>query len=364
MFDILLQNHDEFHESFRKNLKESDVFQEYVQDYIKEKDLSILPETEKLTNIHSKIFKYNGDEYFTTFGNNLGFIIAKNTTQDHSGTNKLYAHISNQSGRSRLNCNALDFEGNVQPFNFVPIGLGSIEKLLQDDEQITHEISFGSWQLSEQKSGEGKVLNFFPICLDESKPFIKINFVKKAEESTISINFNSGILKDENFNISINIVDNEMSEGKLNDDKIIIFVDTKNFVNEIKLLTEKNHMQAMQMLLDDSISDWLFQSLESCKFIKNLDYETIAIFVNPPPALRAEFMENLSKKLFKLPNKKPQDFSLKPHLSIEELTEIENGSDGESRQRSNPNYPATIISKSADKKYLEEWISPSKKLSK
>ena len=31
MFDILLQNHDEFRESFRKNLKESDVFQEYVQ---------------------------------------------------------------------------------------------------------------------------------------------------------------------------------------------------------------------------------------------------------------------------------------------------------------------------------------------
>jgi hypothetical protein len=82
-------------------------------------------------------------------------------------------------------------------------------------------------------------------------------------------------------------------------------------------------------LIDSCISDWLSQSIDKSKLYEDLEGKTAGII--------------LRGKITQLPA--VPDAILKPHPTIAELSLIEEVSEGESRERSNPGCPAMTVSK-------------------
>jgi hypothetical protein len=339
MFNFLLKNYPQFLADLQKTFKEGDVFQELIGDYIEEKQLKILPITDEATSTYSTFFKYDDGEYFTTFSNNLNFILAKNIKSTEHGNNKAYAYILNVAGKSKMNCFITDFEKNKHPLNFIPSGIGSIEHFFNDDEDIIiHEITFGTWKLSPKaESDHDKVLNIFPIVLDKNQPSMKISSVKNYKGTSFKIKFESGLGKEDNFDIDI-FIDNQ-------DIKMIIDVQKPSV--EMEQFLKSDGQNSVSELIDGCISDWLSQSIDKSKLYEDLEGKTAGII--------------LRGKITQLPA--VPDAILKPHPTIAELSLIEEVSEGESRERSNPNCPAVTVSKPQEvsSNHLS-WIkSPEKK---
>jgi len=357
MLDILLQNYPEFLAKIRTTFKEGDVFQGLVADYIHENDIETLPITTESSATFSTNFKYHGDEYETTFSDNLNFIIAKsiNTTEDDSC--KAYVYIFNKIGNSKMNCQVANFDEIIFPINFIPHGIGAIEHFFCNDENsIVHQISYGTWRkFKDCEINDQKLLNIFPATLDENYPSIKVSFVENDNVKNFSIIFKSGHSRDEDFNIDI-IIDN---------DHIKLMIDSKKFVDELKLLFLKNIHSNVIDLLEDCISDWLSQSFNRDEFYEGLKDKIANISISDPSLLRLLPLDIDPQNFLSflpLPQRIVPEVSIKPHPSIEELDEIEKTHDGESRVRSNPNCPATKISKSTEgKENSEGWIRDSSK---
>lgn len=357
MLDILLKNHPEFLAKIRITFKESDVFLGLVNDYIDENDIKTLPITTESSATFSTNFKYHGDEYETTFSDNLNFIIAKsiNTTEDDSC--KAYIYIFNKIGNSKMNCYVVDYDDVNCPTNYIPQGMGSIEYFFCNDENsIVHQITYGTWRkFKDDEAHEQKLLNIFPATLDENYPSIKVSFVENDNVKNISIIFNSGHSRDEDFTIDI-CIDNDFI--KLN-------IDSKKFVDELKLLFSKNIHSNVIDLFEDCITDFLSQSFNRDEFYESLKDKIAHISISDLSTFRLlplDIDPHNFLSFLPLPQRIVTETSIKPHPSIEELDEIEKTHDGESRVRSNPNCPATKVSKLSDgKENSEGWIHDSSK---
>jgi hypothetical protein len=357
MLDILLQNHPGFLAKIRTTFKEGDVFPGLVDYYIDENDIKTLPIATDSDATFSTNFNYNGDEYETTFSNNLNFIIAKSINPAEDNYRKAYIYIFNHIGSSKMNCYVVDYDDVNCPTNYIPQGMGSIEySFCNSENSIVHQISYGTWRkFKDDEAHEQKLLNIFPVTLDENYPSIKINFVEKDNVKNFSIIFNSGHSRDEDFTIDI-CIDNEFI--KLN-------IESKKFVDELKLLFLKNIHSNVIDLFEDCISDWLSQSFNRDEFYESLKDKIAHISISDTSRFRLLPLDIDSlnfPSLLPLPQRIEQEVSLKPHPSIEELDEIEKTHDGESRVRSNPNCPATKVSKLTDgKKNSNGWIRDSSK---
>ena len=329
MFNFLLKNSPEFLEKLRENFREDDAFRELVDDYIEEKQLEITPITDEATSTYSTFFEYEGDKYFTTFSNNLNFILAKNIkATDHVG-NKAFVYISSSAGKSKINCSIANYEKNKHPLNFIPSGIGSIEHFFSDDEDsIIHEITFGTWKLSANAdSDQEKVLNIFPIALDRSQPSMKISYVQNSEGASFSIKFESESAKEDNFDIDIVINDNDMK----------IIIDIKKPSAEIEQFLKGDGKSSVSELIDSCISEWLTQSIDKTKFCENLQGKVAGIII------KGKSYNGSITQLLTV-----SDPLSKTHPTIDELSLIEKTSEGESRERSNPHCPAVTIAKSQD----------------
>jgi hypothetical protein len=357
MLDILLQNHPQFLAKIRATFKEGDVFQGLVADYIDENDIKTFPITEETSSTFTTNFKYQGDEYVTSFSDNLNLITAKNINPLEDDSCKAYIYIFNKIGNSKMNCHVANFDEINHQINFIPRGIGSIEHFFcNEGNSIVHQISFGTWRsFRDDETHEQKLLNIFPVTLDENYPSLKVSYVEKDNIKSFSIIFNSGHSKDEDFTIDIVI----------REDVLKLIIDSKKFTDELKILFKKNIQSTVMDLLEDCISDWLSQSLNRDELYESLKDKMINISIGDPSLSRllpTDIDPQNFLSLLSLPQKIAPEVSLRPHPSIEELEEIEKTSEGESRIRSNPDCPATKVSKSSGgKENFEGWISLSGK---
>lgn len=375
MIDFLLKKHPEFLKKFREYSREGDVFCESVDDYIKKKGIEIYPLSEKIQTTYNTSAEYNGNDFDVTFSDASNFILAKNKTIEDDGTKKAYVFIFNKIGRTKMNCHIHDYKQNPFPIDFLPNGIGSVEHFFSDEKNsIIHELKFGTWESSSDnfKTHHNSILNLFPVVLKKEEPSIEIKFIQDEKDTTVNIQFNSGKSQADSFYIDFQI-DRNKSDFLISSSKDPIKL-KKHFSKDLK--------EAILSLINDSISEWLAQSIDLEKLLYEADSEEIKItyesfFLNPKEAC---FNLNKIKKEYEpanSPAKTPpfseeseeikKDFvpnfvQVKIHPTEEELQEIEKCHGGESRVVSRlahieeefPN--PKIQNPQAEKTKIQDWI--------
>lgn len=344
MLDFLLKNHQEFLQKFREYSREGDVFCEAVDDYIKKKEIEMHPLSEKISTTYNTSAEYNGNNFDVTFSDTSNFILAKNQVIEDDGTQKAYVFIFNKIGRTKINCHIVDYKQNQYPIDFLPNGIGSVEHFFSDEKNsIIHELKFGTWELYRDnfKTHNSSILNLFPVVLKKEEPSIEIKFVKDEKNTTIDIKFDSGKSKAENFYVAFQI-DRKMSNFLISANKDSL---------KVKKHISKDLKETVLSLINDSISEWLGQSIDLEKLLYEADSEEIKItyepfFINPrevyldlnkikkehdsanspikTPPFSEESEETKKDSL-------PSFFQVKIHPTEAELQEIEKCDEGESR---------------------------------
>lgn len=323
MLDFLLKKHPEFLKKFREYSKEEDVFCEAVDNHIKEKEIEMYPLSEEIKTTYGTNFLYNGDDFEITFSDSSNFILAENTKIENDGTKKAHIFIFNKIGRTKMNCHICDFKENPFPLDFIPTGIGAVEHFFCDEEKsIIHELRFGTWErtFDSRQLYSNSILNLFPSVLKIDAPAIEIKFIQDEKNTTVDIQFNSGNFQNENFHLAFRI-DKRMSE---------FLISASGDGEEIKKYIRENHRESTQSLINDSISEWLSQSIDLKKLLYEADSEEIKITYEQIPT---------PKKI---------------HLKLEELEKIEKCDQGESRARSNPNQK--IRNPEAGEIKTKDWI--------
>ena len=323
MLDLLLEKYPKFLNKFREYSREDDVFCEAVDVYIREKEIEMHPLSEEIQTTYNTNASYNGNEFDITFSDASNFILAKNKTTEDDYINQAHIFIFSKVGRTKMNCHIRDYKENPFPIDFLLTGIGLVENFFNEEKNLTvYELKFGTWEPSDAQNTTplNSILNLFPVVLKKDEPAIEIKFIQDEKNTTIDIQFNSGNFQNENFHLAFRI-DKRMSE---------FLISASGDGEEIKKYMRENHRESTQSLINDSISEWLSQSIDLKKLLYEADSEEIKITYEQIPT---------PKKI---------------HLKLEELEKIEKCDQGESRVRSNPNQK--IKNPEAENLKIREWI--------
>lgn len=344
MLDLLLEKYPKFLNKFREYSREDDVFCEAVDVYIREKDIEMHPLSEEIQTTYNTNTSYNGNEFDITFSDASNFILAKNKTTEDDHTNQAHIFIFSKVGRTKMNCHIRDYKENPFPIDFLPTGIGLVENFFNEEKNlIVYELKFGTWEPSDAQNTTplNSILNLFPVVLKKDEPSIVIKFIQNEEDSRIDIQFNSDKSGADNFYIDFRI-DKKMSILKISAE-----------MDPIKL---KNHAsedleKTITSLINDSVSEWLSQSIDLENLLSEADSDEIKIIYAPAPHASQKIYRNLNeiKK-----DSGPNFIKAKIHPKLEELDEIEKCTEGESRVRSNPNQK--IKNPEAENLKIREWI--------
>lgn len=254
MLDFLLKNQPEFLQKFREYLKEEDVFNEAVIDYIKEKEIEMNSFSNSLEATYYFDKTYNGKDFGVTFSDNSNFILAKNKKIEDDKTYKAYIFIYSDTGSTRMNCHVNNYSKNLFPLDFTLEGIGCVEHFfLNETEAKIHEFKFGTWRLPHpaEESSENKILCLFPAILREDQPSIEIKFSQEDDNIVIQMLYNSGESPKNKFNICFQI-DKKKSD---------FFISTSKNPAELESHVTANLRGSIQQLVSDSLSEWVSHNI-------------------------------------------------------------------------------------------------------
>jgi hypothetical protein len=305
MLDFLLKKQPDFLGKFHQHSKEIDIFRSATEEYIKKEKIEVKPLSDIIDTTYMTDVPYNGEEFELFFSDSSNFILAKNKRSELDDTKKAHIFIFSKVGKIKMNCHICEFNENSFPVDFLPTGLGAIEHFFcNEEDSIIHELKFGTWKLSSDpnKIKSKSILSLFPAVLDEDKPSIQIKFIREKITTMIEIEFNSGKSQDESFYIICKIDNAEPS----------FIISTKTDHKELKEHIIENPMISTKMLVYDSISSWLSESVYVEKFLDKIDFEKSKIIIKQPAVMTI-------------------------HPTLEELKRIESLDDGESDSRGRPN---------------------------
>ena len=310
MLDLLLENQPEFLEKFREYSKECFVLKDIVADFMMTNEIPQKSLDDEIITAKTFQTRCGGNDFELTFSDNLNIIIGKNIESKKDNTLKAQILFNNKVGSTKMNCHITDYQENSFPVNFTLEGIGTVEHFfLNEDNSKIHEMKFGTWCFpSESEIAENKILNLFPAILQKNLPSIEIEFSQEKENIIIHFKYNSGKLRDGEF-------DNEDFEIglKINKKKSEIFISAYKYTDELKSLIREDVKDTMQKMLFDSISEWLSQEVNLGEILEKTDCDQVQITYL-----------NLSKKTPKI------------HPTEKEIQEIEKCDEGESRIVSRP----------------------------
>jgi hypothetical protein len=270
MFDFLLKNQPEFLQKFREYSKEEDAFHQAVENYIKEEKITMNPFSERLESTYYFEKTFNGDDFEINFSDNSNFILAKNKKAEEDQTHKAHIFIYSDTGSTKMNCHINSYDKNSYPIDFILEGVGVVEHFFLNEENLKiHELKFGTWQFSTDAEDrpQDKILNLFPATLREDEPSIEIKFTQEDENTLIKIQYNCDKFPEDKFNISF-YIDKKKSN-------LVIFAQKDS--EGLKSYAMKNIGEAIQALVNDSVSEYLSQEIDLKKLLFKADSDEIEI---------------------------------------------------------------------------------------